>query len=71
MNILEPVPRESTIWLENDKPKNMSAGRLNNINLIKRIVLCSRGKRIANIRNAAGIIPDVAKPILPQNNSEG
>jgi len=49
----------------------MSAGRLNNINLIKLIVLCSRGKRIANIRNAAGIIPDVAKPILPQNNSEG
>jgi len=60
------VPSEETIWSVNDKPKNDIAGKLNNINIKRLIVLCSLGKRIEKRRNAAGIIPDVVKLILPQ-----
>jgi hypothetical protein len=54
--------------LVNDKLENNTVGKPNKISLLELILLCSRGKSSANIRKAAGIIPDVAKPILPQNN---
>ena len=71
MNIAVPCPREATIWLVNDKPENITAGNGSKIRLLDLIVLCSLGKSRAKIRNAVGIIADVAKLILPQNSIEG
>jgi len=57
--------------LVNDKPESITAGKGNRISLLNLILLCSLGKSRAKIRNAVGIIADVAKLILPQNNIEG
>jgi hypothetical protein len=54
-----------------DRTENSRAGKPNIIVFVKLISLCSRGKRNANTRKAEGIIPEVAKPILPQNNFKG
>ena len=52
----------------NDKPKNNNEGKLKENSLVELEPLCSLGKSKVKHRNAAGIIPDVAKLILPQNN---
>ena len=54
----------------NDNPKKNIEGNPNNNSFVELTFLLSSGKIKLKQRNAAGVIPDVAKLILPQNNIE-
>ena len=66
MNILESKRGEATIRLVNDRTKMIKEGKPMESNLTELKPLCSLGKSKEKFKNAAGIIPDVAKLILPQ-----
>ena len=46
-------------------------GNIRRNNLVELKRLCSEGNSKVKQKNAAGVIPDVAKPILPQKSMEG
>jgi len=48
----------------------MIEGNIRRNNLAELSRLCSVGNSKVKQRNAAGVIPDVAKPILPQKRME-
>jgi hypothetical protein len=48
----------------------MIEGNIKRNNLAELKRLCSVGNSKVKQRNAAGVIPDVAKPILPQKSIE-
>jgi hypothetical protein len=63
-------PKECTILSVNDNPRKNSDGRANKPRYLELTFLFSDGKSMAKKRNAVGIIPDAANPILPQNSFE-
>ena len=65
-----PDPREETIWLVKDSPTKIRHGNIKENNLKELSFLCSVGKSNVKQRKEAGVIPDVAKPILPQKSME-
>jgi hypothetical protein len=67
---LGPEPKECTILSVNDNPRKNTNGRANNPRYLEFIFLFPDGKSMAKKRNAVGIIPDAANPILPQNSIE-
>jgi hypothetical protein len=57
--------------LVNDSTTKITEGNIRTNNLSELNRLCSIGNRRVKQRNAAGVIPDVANPILPQKRTEG
>jgi hypothetical protein len=56
--------------LVNDSPAKKRDGNIKRNNLEELRRLCSAGNSNVKQRNAAGVIPDVAKAILPQKSIE-
>jgi hypothetical protein len=54
----------------NDNPKNKTEGEKMYNSFAELNLFCSVGKSREKHRNAAGVSPDVAKPILPQKRIE-
>jgi hypothetical protein len=57
--------------LVNDSPRKITEGNIRRNNLDEFNRLSSAGNNKVKQRNAAGVIPDVANPILPQKSIAG